>query len=382
MADFEVSPEALLPMLKTLRASVSQTNAALTPLLNSLRKDPSSLDLAAGLSLLSVRPNLLISYTHLYALLIADRLASASQPSLSPVASSSSSSASVLDNFSAARPARSSPVLGQDKEVVEEMILIREVMERVRGMEGKVGKQVDRLVKGAVEGGQTKEALENDPLSFRPNPSALLKPSRSGNNDDSASDASDDNNGPTSSKSTSGIYRPPRLAAVPYLDSSSSRKTKSAARPPKTSTLLTDYALSTGSTLPHAESVTGLHTYSGVGGGSGKSKSLAMEQTEFEESAFVRLPLKKTDLKRREKEEREDALGLGGWGDVLGGIGGSGEYALGGTGTGGEEGGAWERRKRSGPEDEGFGGDGGGKKAKKGRFEREVGNRGKSKKRR
>jgi len=41
------------------------------------------------------------------------------------------------------------------------MILIREVMERVRGMEGKVGKQVDRLVKGAVEGGQTKEALEN-----------------------------------------------------------------------------------------------------------------------------------------------------------------------------------------------------------------------------
>ena len=108
-----------------------------------------------------------------------------------------------------------------------------------------------------------------------------------------------------------------------------------------------------------------------------------MEQTEFEESAFVRLPLKKTDLKRREKEEREDALGLGGWGDVLGGIGGSGEYALGGTGGEGESGGgAWERRKRAGPEDEGFGGGDGGKKAKKGRFEREVGNRGKSKKRR
>lgn len=52
-------------------------------------------------------------------------------------------------------------MLGQDKEVVEEMILIREVMERVRGMEGKVGKQVDRLVKGALEGGQAKEALEN-----------------------------------------------------------------------------------------------------------------------------------------------------------------------------------------------------------------------------
>lgn len=39
MADVEAfalpSPEALLPLLKTLRASVSQTNAALTPLLTS-----------------------------------------------------------------------------------------------------------------------------------------------------------------------------------------------------------------------------------------------------------------------------------------------------------------------------------------------------------
>jgi hypothetical protein len=130
----------------------------------SLRTDPASLDLSAGLSLLSVRPNLLISYTHLYALLIADRLASAAQPS--PVASSSISTSSVLDNFSAVRSPRSSPILGQDKEVVEEMILIREVMERVRGMEGKVGKQVDRLVKGALEGGQTKEALENGSSRF------------------------------------------------------------------------------------------------------------------------------------------------------------------------------------------------------------------------
>jgi hypothetical protein len=32
----------------------------------------------------------------------------------------------------------------------------------VRGMEGKVGKQVDRLVKGAVEGaGKVKEGIEN-----------------------------------------------------------------------------------------------------------------------------------------------------------------------------------------------------------------------------
>lgn len=225
-------------------------------------------------------------------------------------------------------------------------------------------------------------SLPPDPLSFRPNPSALLKPSRSGNNDDSGSDDASDVEGGGSKPSGSGIYRPPRLAAVPYLESTGRKSKTAATRAPKTSTLLTDYALSTGSTLPHSESVTGLHTTSGVGAGSGKNKSLAQEQTEFEESAFVRLPLKKTDLKRREKEEREDALGLGGWGDVLGGIGGAGEYGAGGDG---ESGGAWERRKRAGSEDGGgFGGGegGGGKKRKQGKFESAVGARGKSKKRR
>lgn len=211
-------------------------------------------------------------------------------------------------------------------------------------------------------------------MSFRPNPSALLKPTAT--DAESGNDSGTDDDQPKASTSTGGVYRPPRLAAVPYTEPvRGSRKTKEA-RAPKTNTLLTDYALTTGSTLPTSESVTGLHTTnsSRIGPGGSKGKSLAQEQNEYEESAFTRLPLRKTDLKRREREEREDALGLGGWSDVLGGIGGSGGFEVGGGG-GSSGGGAWEKRKR-GTE----GTDGG--KPKKGKFERDMGKKGKSKKRR
>lgn len=60
----------------------------------------------------------------------------------------------MLDSFASAREERTGP-LGE-KTLANEMVLVREVMERVRGMEGKVAKQVDRLVKGALEAGQPK----------------------------------------------------------------------------------------------------------------------------------------------------------------------------------------------------------------------------------
>lgn len=53
-----------------------------------------------------------------------------------------------MESFNAPRSGRGDV---SEKALVEELVLVREVMERVRGMEGKVGKQVERLVKGAED---------------------------------------------------------------------------------------------------------------------------------------------------------------------------------------------------------------------------------------
>ena len=210
-----------------------------------------------------------------------------------------------------------------------------------------------------------------DPMSFRPNPSALVKPSGQPDDDLDQPEAS------TSASAGGALYRPPRLAAVPYsgLPKSGTRKGKQAAaeqrESSKTSSLLKDYALGTISALPHQESTSGLPSLASSARSKGK-KSLAQEQDAYEESSFVRLPLKKSELKRREREERDDAFGIGGgsitgWDDVLGGLSGVGGYGAGSAPAGsGERAGAWERRKRGAGEE-------GRKPAKKGRFERDVG---------
>lgn len=214
-------------------------------------------------------------------------------------------------------------------------------------------------------------------MSFRPNPSALVKPSAR----DGSPSGSDDDQPEASTSGTSGaLYRPPRLAAVPYSDlpKSSRSKGKQAESNDRPTTLLKDYALSTISHLPHMESVSGLPSLSSSARSTRNKKSLAQEQEEYEESSFVRLPLKKSELKRREKEERDDAYGIGGgsitgWDDVLGGLSSVGGYGSS-RAAGGEREGVWERRKR-GAEGEGAGG-----KVKKGKFDRAVGKVGRKKK--
>lgn len=212
-------------------------------------------------------------------------------------------------------------------------------------------------------------------MSFRPNPSALVKPSA---RDGSPSHSSDDDQpeASTSGGTSGALYRPPRLAAVPYSDlpKSARAKGKQAAKDAgKTSTLLKDYALSAISALPHQESVSGLPSLSSSARAARGKQSLAQEQEAYEESSFVRLPLKKAELKRREREERDDAYGIGGgsitgWDDVLGGLSSVGGYGSG-RAAGGERESAWDRRKRGA--DEGAGARPA--KAKKGRFERDVG---------
>lgn len=138
----------------------------------------------------------------------------------------------------------------------------------------------------------TKRSTDLDPLSFRPNPQNLVNPA------DGAEPGGKKDNAPP----TDGIYRPPRVAPVPYTSKSKSQLRKE--RPPVPSALS---ALLTDPSIPHTESTSGL----GSGNPSLTSGRAAYLKriTEFEEDNFQRVTMKKSEARRRARDEEDLALG-------------------------------------------------------------------------
>lgn len=101
-------------------------------------------------------------------------------------------------------------------------------------------------------------------------------------------------------KGKSSVYRPPKLAPMPYTESSTNASTKNRRKPIPTALAQLSYL------DPH------IQTTSGLGGTpalqSARAKELA-RMTEFEEENFTRLVMKKKDAKRRRRDEEDIALG-------------------------------------------------------------------------
>jgi hypothetical protein len=102
-------------------------------------KDDGSFDFQAGLSLLLVRPTVLLSSIHHLIILIGLHLSSSS--------SSPSNPAAVPSHSFSSTPHRELPTTDVAVSHLEhELSVVREVMEKVRGLEGKVSYQVKKLV--------------------------------------------------------------------------------------------------------------------------------------------------------------------------------------------------------------------------------------------
>ena len=212
-------------------------------------------------------------------------------------------------------------------DLVDSMIENRIVLEKVRALESKMRYQIEKLVRLAEEEPQEGEksivngaycpneskghpltdcsvAARTDPLVFRPNPQNLMNQ----DGDSSGSDASDSEEpGSEEEQTRTGIYRPPKLAPMPYNEDSSKRKDRTRKPPPAPS------ALSQLSYLnPHVESSSGLGNIPTLQ--STRAKELA-RMTEFEEENFTRLVMKKSEAKRRKRDE--EAIALGGTGADL-----------------------------------------------------------------
>ncbi|KAJ6500560.1 hypothetical protein C8R45DRAFT_73489 [Mycena sanguinolenta] len=245
-----------------------------------------------GISLLGLKPQLLLSYMQSLVLLSAHRALGHTISERSPPTQPFSD------------PQRSAR--GADAgDLVDSMVTGRVALEKVRLLEGRMRYQIEKLVRAAQAPESAPGAAVDDPLAFRPNPANLL------NQDGEASDVSEDdnNNGDHHNNRDGpddGIYRPPRLAPVPYT-AAPSKGGKKLRAPPVPSALRALHD----PLLPHTESTSGLGGTPALE--SARAKHLR-RLTEFEEENFGRVVLGKGAGKRRARDEEDMALGaeLGG----------------------------------------------------------------------
>ncbi|KAK0534766.1 hypothetical protein OC842_002548 [Tilletia horrida] len=326
-----------------LVASLNNDAAALIPVADALdeRLQTGASDaetsgtVAHGVPLLALKNDTLLSYLHHLVLLTAHRLRG---HSLSDEPGS---------------------------QLVDNLVRLRLMLEKTRPIEGKMRYQLDKAVKAAEEAergfgvgaadkgrGKGKSGEEDDdedgdddddedededddeidPLAFRPNPAALMaaskqasaptaaqskssstskKPLRRTGTSASAAAAADDEE----DDQDSGVYRPPKLAPVPYDPDSVSRRRDGDDRrlPPgrRNAALLADLSLGLSSN-PYELSSAGL-------GGAGRNSASSAQASarakalrrmeEYEEENFTRLVMKKKDAKKRRRDEEAVALG-------------------------------------------------------------------------
>ncbi|OCF33150.1 U3 small nucleolar ribonucleoprotein LCP5 [Kwoniella heveanensis BCC8398] len=311
-----LSTEEVLKLFSTIQTSVEATTSSSTPLLTKVRRNDESLDFSSGLSLLLLRPQLLLSSLHNLIITLSLRLLNPSLPL--PSSEDLQSALSLSTPFTAPRAHQPTDNVEEMlRELGGELVLTGEVMDKIRGMEGKLEYQIKKLV-GLAEAEEQRgkaavEGVEEDPLSFRPNPSAIVasarepsstKPTRKG-----AAGIGPDDEG--EGEGSNQIYRPPRVAAVPYLDSARGDPKQRTRQAPA---LLSEFAASLDAT-PMLESTSGLSTRPvsnrATNSISAKRAAELKRINEFEEENMTRLVTSKREAKRRQEDEAALAMGFG-----------------------------------------------------------------------
>ena len=123
--------------------------------------------------------------------------------------------------------------------------------------------------------------------------------------DASGDDGLRDGTASKAAASTSGVYRPPRLAPVPYTGDD--RKGKKARKAPAGNALVRDMATTmANSSNPYIESTSGLSITPSL---QSRKASKLKDIERYEEENFTRLFMTKKDAKRRRLDEEDIALG-------------------------------------------------------------------------
>ncbi|EIN08048.1 hypothetical protein PUNSTDRAFT_69742, partial [Punctularia strigosozonata HHB-11173 SS5] len=253
------------------------------------------LDTKDGISLLSLKHHLMMSYLNSLVLLSSHRLLGHPLTQRSPPPAPFSSEQRSLRGGD-------EPGAG---DLIDHMNEDRVILDKIKFLEGRMRYQIDKLVRLAQEAPMKNKDVVDDPLAFRPNPQNLLNVEASG----SGSEDDDENEDDVSNQRT-GIYRPPKLAPMPYTEAPRKKKTKEEremerARPPNALSSLAYLDPS----RPALESTSGLGGDVALQAHSARARNVR-RLTEFEEENFTRLVMKKKDANRRLRDEEALAMGL------------------------------------------------------------------------
>uniref|UniRef100_A0A1B6CDM5 Neuroguidin n=1 Tax=Clastoptera arizonana TaxID=38151 RepID=A0A1B6CDM5_9HEMI len=186
---------------------------------------------------------------------------------------------------------------------IERLVEIRTVLERIRPIDQKLKYQIEKLIKTALTG----EVDENDPSRFKANPENMLNKMEESDNSGSDNEK-EEVQGRKVKEIKSGVYVPPKLAAVHYEDDDkqSTRKAKEIERARKralhSSVIqeLKDEYLDTPVEIIHSNSF------------KAKTSRRQQEKREYEETYFTRLP-----TSRKDKHKSRQMMTVGNLGDQL-----------------------------------------------------------------
>lgn len=191
--------------------------------------------------------------------------------------------------------------------VVEGLVKQRLVLDKIKPLEAKLRYQIQKLVTKA-DNAHHPDDNGTDLLSFKPNPEALVsvrqrERSASVEGGNVPADADD------------GIYRPPRLSAVPYPSANENKKARRKDRSgdlqkTATSRLLAELSNAITAETPYSETTSGLSIAKDGASSFRKARKLD-EMQAYEEENFTRLPMSKKDARQRRIDEEEVALGGG-----------------------------------------------------------------------
>ncbi|KAI9611922.1 hypothetical protein H4Q26_008007 [Puccinia striiformis f. sp. tritici PST-130] len=226
---------SLEPLGQITKAS-SQLSTQLDELLDSQSTD-NKVSASSGISLLDLKNHLLTSYLHNLTNLLIIRIS---------------------QNNGILKLGKNQEESLSNRKIVEQLVWLRLVFERLRPMEARLKYQIDKLIKTVQEldhhsfsnPNAAIDHVMNDPLSFRPNPAALEGANDTAEDDESGSI---DNGRNKEEQRSTEVYRPPRVAPVAYPETKSA-KTKRVA--PAPIALREHVSLSTSG--PQPESTTGL----------------------------------------------------------------------------------------------------------------------------
>ncbi|ELT87333.1 hypothetical protein CAPTEDRAFT_220071 [Capitella teleta] len=181
----------------------------------------------------------------------------------------------------------------EDHASIDRLVELRTVMEKIRPIDQKLKYQIDKLIKMASSGSAPGA---NDPLQFKPNPDNLI-----GKLDDE-----DDEDVEKEGKSSSAIYRPPKLSAMHYEgdDTQKERKEKQMMKAKKralSSSIMADIREELDEDRP-AEIKEQQDLYRA------RSDRQEKERTEYEESTFTRMNLTKKQLHQQRQIQTMGSL--------------------------------------------------------------------------